>query len=203
MAVLLPLLSILEDHFFSSVDHFLLSSEICELVGVVTFDVTSFRVVPVSFSNAVVYDLCDLPDFSDVILFVLVTIFDPIFDGSFCSSFNVLSWEGFLKSFAPSTSLAALVKLLVLSTLEDELLIALLPIVFFEDKLEREDLFKDSMLDSIDGGSDAAVFTDNEEVDETGASSRELLLDDKHEYDLMFAGFIRLVEPERAPARES
>ena len=64
-------------------------------------------------------------------------------------------------------------------------------------------LFIDSMLDSIDGGSDAAVFTDNEEVDETGASSRELLLDDKHEYDLMFAGFIRLVEPERAPARES
>ena len=91
----------------------------------------------------------------------------------------------------------------MLSALEDELVLALLPIVLFVDKLEREDLFIDSMLDSIDGGSDAAVFTDNEEVDETGASSRELLLDDKHEYDLMFAGFIRLVELERAPARES
>ena len=201
MAIIFPLLSIDEDHFFSNVDHFLFSSEICELVGVVTFDVTSF--IALSFSFEAAYDLCDRLDLSDVILFVLEIVVDKFFERLLGSSFDVLSLESFLTSFDASTSLVGHVKLLVLSTLEDKFPLPLVAAVFFDDKFEREDLFIDNTLDSIDTDSEAAVLVDNEKVDETGASSRELLLDDTHEYDLMFAGFIILVVLERAPARES
>ena len=75
--------------------------------------------------------------------------------------------------------------------------------IFFDDELESEDLFMDRKFDSISDDSVAAVFSDNEEVDDTGGSSRELLLDETHEYDFILAGCMRLVEPVRVLARES
>ena len=73
----------------------------------------------------------------------------------------------------------------------------------FDDIAEGEDLFEREILDSIDVASFEAVFIVNEEVDDMGASSRELLLEDTHEYDFILAGCIRLVEPVRDVARES
>ena len=41
MTILFPLLSMVDDHFFSKVDHFLFSSKTCGFVGVETFDLFS------------------------------------------------------------------------------------------------------------------------------------------------------------------
>ena len=113
------------------------------------------------------------------------------------------SLQLFPKLLARSNSLVAPAKQLELSTLGAEFASMLAVDDFFDNIAEGEDLFVGELLDSIDIGSFAAAFIVNEDVDDIGASSRELLLEDTQEYDFMLVGCIKLVEPVRAVARES
>ena len=74
--VLLPLLSIEVDHFFSKVDHFLMSSPTWADVEEVFefFEVESFECTSLVFSLVVEFDFDNRVDLSDVILLVLETV---------------------------------------------------------------------------------------------------------------------------------